>query len=546
MKKQTDIQTQNQKLYEKYKDFIIASFQVLKKYLEDGESVPEKIKEHISIKDNGSVGTYHRPEPMFYMFINQHEEEIKQLPQYDSLIKWRLQEDPIINKFQGRVTDSSGNIVKNPKKSAIQFFFETNAIEFLAKFIKRTKSFNFNDEIFSKCFQEYEDSLYSKEYRFNSFSPLNNFQCEADEIDLGEDLKLRKYSNREIEDWWHRLSESKILHHFPIPIYEIRNLKYFIEMSYIIKKGEPISDQLPMETFNKVISALRIFKSGIVGFDMLYSTELMWSDMGIIAGGGLYRKSFFGTQYKLMTLDIEGFKKFWNEFKDIEGKHDFLERAIRRFNYAYERERSDDKLIDYMIAFEALFSEAPGDIGHKLSSRAAKLLEKDFDQRKEIYDIMKEGYNHRSTFAHGKHAKPVQFKSYLFSWDEVPGNDSGRLIEFLKQNYGIDWAKTAKIDKIDNDKTIRVSTEKNCLSLKLNPEKTKVNLIINNSKANEFIVEMKNGKLNLYKSQKIPLTEFVPMIEELLRRSIKEVIIEVMDPKVKTQKDLLDRIDFVR
>jgi hypothetical protein len=39
--------------------------------------------------------------------------------------------------------------------------------------------------------------------------------------------------------------------------------------------------------------------------------------------------------------------------------------------------------------------------------------------------------------------------AYLFSWDEIPGKDSGRLIEFIEQNFGIDWIKTANIEKID-------------------------------------------------------------------------------------------------
>ena len=92
-------------------------------------------------------------------------------------------------------------------------------------------------------------------------------------------------------------------------------------------------------------------------------------------------------------------------------------------------------------------------------------------------------------------------KEYLFSWDEVPGNDSGRLIEFLKQNFGIDWIKTAKIEKIDDTKTIRVSTEKNSISLRLNDEKTKINLKIDDGRTDEFVVKKENDKLNIYSKE---------------------------------------------
>jgi len=116
--------------------------------------------------------------------------------------------------------------------------------------------------------------------------------------------------------------------------------------------------------------------------------------------------------------------------------------------------------------------------------------------------------------------RAVPIDSYLFSWDEIPGNDSKRLIDFLKKNYSIDWLKTAKIEKIDDNKTIRASVEGNYLSLSLNNEKNKANLKIDDGRIDEFIVETEkeNGKLNIIKksqywdglfSQNPPLRDFV-------------------------------------
>jgi len=89
--------------------------------------------------------------------------------------------------------------------------------------------------------------------------------------------------------------------------------------------------------------------------------------------------------------------------------------------------------------------------------------------------------------------------NYLFSWDNIPGNDNGRLIDFLKQNYSIDWVETAEIVKIDDGKTLILSTEKNFLYLKLTDEKTNVRLKIDDGRTGEFTVKMENGKLNIYK-----------------------------------------------
>ena len=87
---------------------------------------------------------------------------------------------------------------------------------------------------------------------------------------------------------------------------------------------------------------------------------------------------------------------------------------------------------------------------------------------------------------------------YLFSWEEVPGDDSGRVLKFLKQEFNISWVETAKIEKIDNNRNIRVTAEKNYLSLGLNNEKTKVNLKIDDVRSAEFIAKSENGKLNIY------------------------------------------------
>jgi len=90
---------------------------------------------------------------------------------------------------------------------------------------------------------------------------------------------------------------------------------------------------------------------------------------------------------------------------------------------------------------------------------------------------------------------------YIFSWENVPGKDNGKLIEYLEQKYGVDWVRTAKIEKIGNDE-IKIFTEKNFLSLILNNQKTNVILKINNVRTDDFSVKVENGNVNIYKDTK--------------------------------------------
>lgn len=95
-------------------------------------------------------------------------------------------------------------------------------------------------------------------------------------------------------------------------------------------------------------------------------------------------------------------------------------------------------------------------------------------------------------------------QKYLFYWNKIPKNPDGKLIVFLRQMFGIDWVISAKIEKIDDGMTIRVSNETNYFLLKLNPEKTKVNLEIDDGRTDEFVVKSINGKLKIYKIIVLP------------------------------------------
>lgn len=118
--------------------------------------------------------------------------------------------------------------------------------------------------------------------------------------------------------------------------------------------------------------------------------------------------------------------------------------------------------------------------------------------------------------------RAVPIDKYLFSWNKIPGTDNEKLMEFLKHDLNIDWAETAKIEKIDNDNIIRVYNGINSLSLRLNDKKTIVYLKINNNRNHEFIVKTEKDELNIYNknnywdglfSQNPPVRDFVDGVD---------------------------------
>ncbi len=117
-----------------------------------------------------------------------------------------------------------------------------------------------------------------------------------------------------------------------------------------------------------------------------------------------------------------------------------------------------------------------------------------------------------------------KLKYYSFSWEDIPGSDKEKIREFLMQNYDVDWIKTAKIDKI-NDDSIRIYTDINSLSLSLNDEKTEMSLKIDNGRIDTFTVQTENGKIKIKNLNSdryhIDILEFLHKIEDKTKEEDK-------------------------
>lgn len=59
---------------------------------------------------------------------------------------------------------------------------------------------------------------------------------------------------------------------------------------------------------------------------------------------------------------------------------------------------------------------------------------------------------------------------YLFSWENVPGNESNGLLDYLRHQFHISWAENVQITRDDVNKTIRVFTNENSIEIMLDNE----------------------------------------------------------------------------
>ena len=170
--------------------------------------------------------------------------------------------------------------------------------------------------------------------------------------------------------------------------------------------------------FASVITALRLYKEGAVGAHMflqIVTLDLPIRMAKILVGlHPLGLETHPGVNYNLNKMEILEFRNFWNKYNSqLLNLLDFkmtktdpyknIKTALNRFNSAYDKRNPEDKIVDWIISFESLFSKKddPTDsITHKLALRSSR-FSKVPSERKEFYLKLKETYHVRSKIVHG-------------------------------------------------------------------------------------------------------------------------------------------------
>ena len=290
----------------------------------------------------------------------------------------------------------------------------------------------------------------TRSYKLLGF--LREFKCDRKEIQLEQDLKISKGTAEE-SNQVKPLTEQ---YHTSIPEYALKKESFTLDIPE--DKSLPSSnlileldrqDKLEARTeFEDVITLLRLFKKNDDFGGGIFAAIPLDKDEGvsssIIGLLPLLPISFriAPSVYELQGSEIDRFRTFWAEHrrslsnirKNGEEIWGFLKIALRRYNLSYEREHLEDRFLDYMISFEALYGTKceKTEITHRISTRFARVLgrrykeeyEKCNEERKsnnsrdKLRRKMKEFYDVRSRVVHGGKFKS-KGKSKGFSLEEV-------------------------------------------------------------------------------------------------------------------------------
>jgi hypothetical protein len=100
--------------------------------------------------------------------------------------------------------------------------------------------------------------------------------------------------------------------------------------------------------------------------------------------------------------------RLWKRTRDFKNQTgpskngEYINIALRRFNFGVEEDNAENKIIDFLIAFEALYLEGMDELGYRLSTRAAVLLGENDAEAAKVKEVIVEAYGLRSKIVHGK------------------------------------------------------------------------------------------------------------------------------------------------
>ena len=149
--------------------------------------------------------------------------------------------------------------------------------------------------------------------------------------------------------------------------------------------------------------------------------------------------------YPLDDNNLASFDEFFKTHWDALGRvSSNLRTALSRFSSSYERRELADRLVDLVIALEALFGDRePGSIRYKIATRCASWLHPLGKHRFEAFRKIKELYDLRSQAVHGGNKAPFNERQV----DELEKIVRKSLLKFL--DWQVDKGHTPEGPKID-------------------------------------------------------------------------------------------------
>jgi hypothetical protein len=244
---------------------------------------------------------------------------------------------------------------------------------------------------------------------FQYFALLDRFNSDIDELDLSFENKTLKIGKIPKEKLRSFLLSPKpkfpsINEAFEVAI-DLGEDMYWVDYHYEVEDSKEAmirANNIVDEDIAKVMLVLRLFREGCIRivFDVWRGKHIATHFSSIRPFRNDERLYFLPSS---SLLDLRNFREeFMNTAWEKKESSSPLGIALSRFTDGYERIKLEDKIIDYVIALEALYlQEGTAELSYRLAHRVSVLLTKDKKERQRLFKMTGRSYDLRSKIVHG-------------------------------------------------------------------------------------------------------------------------------------------------
>lgn len=381
----------NMGAYTTLKRYCEEAFAELRRGVQRPEDVPKRWGYTVKVTEPGFTAAPTELED-WEGLIRDCGEVLKAMPSYLEAVRVIREEEP----FASQLT-----LVASPERILR---------ELLARVLEEEASLQYRAATLDPIYEAIEDYFYRDTVECVYLAPLRRFRMEPTSIQLDPDLALIRIPDKVREGRWLRAMTGWVGADMD---WAVAQAEYALQLRLELKK-DLVSDPhvtpdgrpgvvIAREKFADVCSALRVFKSGRLGYQYITMEPASWTPSPGRAGWGPTAKPILGEPYELFEKETEAFRKWWRAFQSASAtKRKEMDVPLARFNRGYIEGDARERLVDHMIGFEALLLQSEGELSYRLALRGAAMLGKDAGQRQTIRDELKAAYNQRNSIVHGR------------------------------------------------------------------------------------------------------------------------------------------------
>lgn len=447
----------NERLYEALKGYYRRAATMLNRRLRESGDPDEfmDVRPRFEFAEGRRVSQFQSQEVQWWKLVSRNKDGLRELDEFAAVMEALSEDETIAQHLDGQVR-FPGYIFGCPDADG--------CVDKLLGDLLYEQDGGFDETVLDTFYGRVEAFFYGDRLELRYLAPLSGFWTEEERVELGGRLWILRIPDAERSEMLSASVEAAPFARSLASGLRTHGLELYVEVGKRVGVEEGSADE-DVETdpngfarlaFEEACCALRVFKAGEVGFDQIRSRPTCWDPVGAtICIGPADVESFFPESYVLQRREVGEFLKFWDRWAAADRGKD-LNLAVRRFNLGCQRRLPEEKLIEYMIGFEALLLESESELKYRLALRAAALLGRDANDRESIRAELEAAYRQRNRIVHGNELEDPA---------PVGKKERKRMIPFVELVYTIEdhlrsltreriegwreWRKDRMIDELD-------------------------------------------------------------------------------------------------